>query len=206
MAKTQDQWFESLKSWVPQWFFEREIYSYALFQAMAKILADLSDDVEDSTMQTFIDEATGAYLDLLGSERGCERLTGEFDAQYAVRIKNKSLVSQLSKPSLLSIINQLLIAGDAAIKEDWQGGVFYNRECFTNRGEIVLDPIDNTFTIVVDKQVHEPYAFFDREHFMDREDFTSTNLSSDYVFQLILNAVNDNKAFGVLYRIFERIQ
>ena len=206
MAKTQAQWFESLKSWVPQWFFEREIYSYALFQAMAKVLEQLSEDVEDSTRQTFIDQATGAYLDLLGSERGCVRLAGEFDAQYAIRIKNKSLVSQISKPSLLAIINQLLIAGQAAIKEDWQGGVFFDREAFHNRAEIVLDPIDNAFTIVVDKQVHEPYSFYDREYFSGREAFNGTELSSDYVFQLILNAVNDNKAFGVLYRIFERIQ
>ena len=206
MAKTQDQWFNTLKSWVPQWFFEREIYSYALFQALAKLLTQLSEDVEDSVRQTFIDEAVGAYLDLLGDERGCVRITGEFDAQYAVRIKNKSLVNQSSKPALLAIINQLLIAGEAAVKEDWQGGVFYDRDSYYNRAEIVLDPIDNAFTIVVDKQVHEPYSFYDREYFHDRNAFTGTDLSSDYVFQLILNAVNDNKAFGVLYRIFERIQ
>jgi hypothetical protein len=206
MAKTQAEWYQSLKSWVPEWFFEREIYSAALFQAMAKVLSKVSADVEDNLKQTFIDQAVGAYLDLLGDERSVPRLTGELDAQYAVRIKSASLISQMSKPSLLAIINQLLIAGVAQIKEDWEGGVFYNRQSFYNRAEIIIQPIENTFTIVVDKQVHAPYAFFNRENFHNREDFHSTGLSSDYVFQLILNAVNDNKAFGTLYRIFERLQ
>ena len=206
MAKTQAEWYEALKTWVPQWFFEREIYSQAVLQALAKVLSLMSDDVEDTFKQTFIDDAVGAYLDLLGDERNVARLAGELDAQYAVRIKTKSLISQMSKPSLLAIINQLLIAGVAQIREDWEGGVFFNRESFFNRAEIVIQPIENTFTVVVDKQVHEPYSFFNREHFVSRGDFYGTGISSDYVFQLILNAVNDNKAFGTLYRIFERLQ
>lgn len=206
MARTKEEWFQTLKSWVPEWFFERDANNQGLFYAMAEILTLQGVEIEDTISQTFIDQADGSYLDLHGDERNVDRLSGEFDTQYAVRIKSKSLLSQLSKPALLAIINQLLIKGQAAIKEDWEGGTFFNRESFFNRGEIVIQPIENTFTIVVDRQLHDPYSFFNREYFVSRGDFIGTTESSDYVFQLILNAVNDNKAFGTLYRIIERLQ
>lgn len=206
MARNKEEWFQTLKSWVPEWFFEREEYNEAVFYAMAEILALQQAEAEDTLSQTFIDQADGSFLDLLGDERSVDRLPGEFDSQYSVRIKNKGLVSNLSKPALLSLINQLIIKGTAQIKEDWEGGSFFNREAFFNRGEVVIQPIENTFTIVVDKQLHDPYSFFDREYFCDRGDFVGTTDSSEYVFQLILNAVNDNKAFGTLYRIIERLQ
>lgn len=203
--KNKQQWYDTLKAWVPQWFFEAEDYNSALFYAMARVLEQVGLDIQDTLDQTYLDRASGSYLDLHGDERVVPRLPGENDPPYAVRIKSKSLVSQISKPALIRLINQLLIRGVAAIKEDWEGGVFFSRNSFFNRGEIVLQPIENTFTIVVDKQIHEPYSFFNREHFLDREDYIGTAESSDLVFQLILNAVNDNKALGVFYRIIERL-
>ena len=205
MAQTQAQWYSKLKTWVPEWFFEKEIYSKALFSGMAKVLSMVQEDVDFSFNQTFIDRAIGNYLDLLGAERGVTRIDGEFDAQYAVRIKSKGLVSQANRPAILAIVNALLIQGVASMKEDWEGGVFFNRGAHFNRSEILISPIENTFTLVVDKQIPDPNSFFDREYFADREDFFGKSESSDYVFQLILNAVNDNKALGVFYRIFERL-
>lgn len=203
--KNKAEWFDTLKAWVPQWFFVSEEYNVALFYAMAAILEQVSLGAVDTIEQTFIDEASGSYLDLLGDERVVPRLDTEQDTPYAVRIKSKSLVSQMSRPALLAIINGLLIRGVAAIKEDFEGGVFFNRNSFFNRGEVVLDPLENTFTIVVDRQVHEPYSYFNREFFFNRESFSGTEISSDFVFQLILSAVNDNKALGVFYRIIERL-
>jgi hypothetical protein len=205
MAKTQAEWFSSLKSWVPEWFFEREDSNVAVFQSIAKILEASQLDVEDQQMQTFILEAVSPYLDLHGSERSVTRLSGEFDPQYAIRIRLKSLVSQLSKPSILALVNALLIKGVASIREDFEGSVFVDREEFVNRGAIVIEPIDNTFTILVDKQIRDPYSFANRENFVDRSDFVGNSESSEYVFDLILNAVNENKALGVFYRIIERI-
>lgn len=206
MAKTKQEWFDTIKYWVPEWFFERSEYSEALFYAMAELLSVQEAETQDLIEQTYLDTADGDYLDLHGDERGVPRVTDELDASYASRIKNKSLVSQLSKPALQAIVNQLLVKGVCAIREDFAGDVFFGRSAFFNRGEIVLDPIDNTFTIVVDKQIHAPYSFFNREHFINRGDYFGTSVSNETVFQLILAAVNDNKAFGVLYRIIERFQ
>lgn len=204
MAKTQAEWYSTLRSWVPEWFFEQENSNVAVFQSLAKILEASQLDVEDQKMQTFILEATAPYLDLHGYERNVSRSLGEFDPQYALRIRLKSLVSQLSKPSILALVNSLLIRGVASIREDFQGSVFCDREEFVNRGSIIIEPIDNTFTILVDKQIRGPHSFVDREHFVDRQDFVGNSESSEYIFDLILNAVNENKALGVVYRIIER--
>lgn len=205
MALTQAQWYEKIRTWVPTWFWIEEENNVAIFQALAKVLAAKHAEAEDLAAQTFLDTSTGGYLDLLGDERSAVRLEGEFDTQFARRIKTQSLVSWANKPALLQLINGFLIKGQASIKEDWEGGIFFDREHFFNRAEVpITDYIENTFTIVVDRQVADPYSYFDREHFMDREDFMGTTESSQYVFDLILAAVDDNKALGVLYRVYER--
>lgn len=206
MAKTQAQWFEQLKSWVPEWFFEKEENNVAIMQALARILSESEADVADQKMQTYILEAGSPYLDLHGFERAVTRLIGELNPPYAKRIRLKSLVSQLSKPSLLSIINGLLIKGVASIREDFSGSIFSDREEFCNRGSIIIDPIENTFSILVDKQIRDPYSFADREFFCDRNNFVGDADSDDSVFELIVAAVSENKAFGALYRIIERME
>lgn len=206
MAKTQVEWYQTLRSWVPEWFFEQESSNVALFQAIAKILEESQLDVEDQQEQTFILKATAPYLDLHGYERTVSRLSGELDPQYAIRIRLKSLISQLSKPAIKALVDALLIKGQCSIREDFEGSIFVDRNEFVNRGSIVIEPIDNTFTILVDKQMRDPYSFVDREHFVDREDFVGSSESSEYVFDLILNAVNENKALGVFYRIIERLE
>lgn len=206
MLKTQAEWFKTLKSWVPEWFFIEDKSNVAVMQAMALVLASCGDDVDDLKMQTMILEATSPYLDLHGYERSVPRIEGEFDSQYRVRIQLKSLVSQISKPSILALVNALLIRGVASIREDFSGSVFVDREEFVNRGAIVIEPIHNTFSLLVDKQIRAPESFVDRENFSDRENFVGDSNSSEYVFQLILNAVNDNKALGTFYRIIERLE
>lgn len=206
MAKSKAQWFETLKAWVPSWFWEVSKYNQAVFTASAKVLSVEQVAMEEQVSQTFILQADGESLDLHGNERGVPRITGETDAQYRVRIQSRSLVSQVSKPDLLAIVNQFLIRGMAYIKEDFEGGVFADRESFANRAEVIIEPIYNTFSIVVDQQIHVPYSFANREAFCGRENFIGTTESSEFVFEVILNAVNDNKAFGVFFRILERLQ
>jgi len=53
--------------------------------------------------------------------------------------------------------------------------------------------------------VHEPYSFEGREYFVGRDEFVGTALSSEYVFNLIQEAVNANKGLGTLYRVIEKI-
>lgn len=205
MSKTQAEWYLTLRSWVPEWFFEREDSNVALFQAIAKILEEAQIDVVTQQAQTFILDATNPWLDLHGDERSVKRLSGELDPQYAIRIRLKSIISQMSKPSIQALVNALLIKGICSIREDFEGSIFVDRDEFVNRGSIVIEPIHNTFTILVDKQIRDPYSFVDREHFVDREDFVGNSESSEYVFDLILNAVNENKALGTFYRIIERL-
>lgn len=206
MAKTQAQWFEQLKAWVPEWFFEKEENNVAIMQALARILAESEADVADQKKQTFILESDSPYLDLHGFERSVTRLIGELNPPYAKRVRLKSLVSQLSKPSLLTIINGLLIKGVASIREDFSGSIFSDRDEFCNRGSIIIEPIENTFSILVDKQIRDPYSFADREFFCDRESFVGDADSDEGIFELIAAAVNENKAFGALYRIIERME
>lgn len=204
-AKTQAQWFSTLKSWVPEWFFTQDKINTAIMQAVAKVLSECQADVENQQMQTFILKAGMPWLDLHGNERSVERMTGELDPQYALRVRVKSLLSQLSRPAILKIVNDLLIQGYATMREDFEGSIFCDRSEFVNRGAIVIQPIENTYTILVDKQIRDPYSFVDREFFADREAFVSDSESSSYIFDLILSSVNENKAFGTLYRIIERI-
>lgn len=206
MAKNKTEWYNILKSWVPEWFFQKEIYSGAVFNAIAQTLRTLELDNDTIAAQTFVTRAAGSYLDLLGSERGVYRIANELDAQYAIRIQNKSLVSQISKPQIKALVDQLIIQGVCQIKEDFEGGVFASRGACANRAEVIVTPLENTFSIVVDKQVHSPYSFASRAAFAGRSNFVGTIRSSDYVFQLILKAVTDNKALGVFYRIVERFQ
>lgn len=204
MASTKEQWFARLKSFVPSWFFESEKFQVAELWALARLLSESEEEVDRVVSQTFIGQASGSYLDLLGFERNVARLPGELDPQYRFRITSKSLVNNSNKPSLREIVNALLIKGKASMKEDWEGSVYCDRLNFFDRAEVVVEPIHNAFTIVVDKQLADPFSFLDSEYFADSEDFVGTTDSSDYVFQLIIAAVNQNKAFGTRYRIIER--
>ena len=201
---TQSEWFAKIKTWVPEWFWEQSVYNVAIMQAVAKVLALNDVSVAEANSGTFITEATGEDLDLHGYERNVLRTPFEFDPQYSVRIRTKSLISQCDPPDILNLINQLLIQGKASMREDFQGSVFYDREAFFNRAEVLVDPIENTFTIVVDRQVPTAEVFGDRGYFFNEAAYIGTTESSLYVFQLILQAVNDNKALGTFYRVIER--
>jgi len=87
--------------------------------------------------------------------------------------------------------------------------VFFTRECFFDRKSVFIDVVYNTFSIVIEKQIHEPYSFYDNGvspeigHFFSRSDFYGTNVSSENIFNLILAAVNRVKALGTVYRLIE---
>ena len=200
---TQEQWFERLKGWVPSWFFEEEEYNVAVFQAIAAVLARLDLAGLEHVSQTYIDQAEAGFLDEHGNERTVPRGPGELDNNYRVRIRN--IANTSSCPSIKQIVDALLDVGEATIVEDFEAQIFLNREVFYNRGYIFLIPIKDTFSIIVDKQVHAPYSFYDREYFYTRESFIGTNESSIELFELIVEAVNRAKALGTLYRVIERV-
>lgn len=201
---TVDQWETKLYNILPPWYFEKEDIQVAHVRALAKVLATLDQDAQDHFLETFIAESDGEFLDNHGAERTIERFTDELDPQYQVRVRN--MRNQSNCPAIKKVVDQFLIVGECLILEDYNAAIFFDREDFLNRSQFLIVEIYNVFNIIVEKQLHEPYSFLDRGYFAGREDFIGTNESSDYVFQLITEAVNDIKAESFMYRVIERLE
>lgn len=205
MALTQQQWFGKIKTFLPNWFFEEEELQEAHLQALSLVMASVDTDCDEHLEQTFIKDSEGDFLNAHGDERCIERLSGEFDAQYCVRVQR--LTNQSNCPDIKTLVDSFLMVGESIVVEDPDALVFLDREQFLNREEILITEIYNAFSILVEKQVHEPFSFLDREEsFMDREFFLGMQESSEYVFDLILEGVNGTKACGTLYRIIELLE
>ncbi len=201
---TKQEIFDRLKSFVPCWFFEGQQggVNEAYFFGIAAVMERVSLALDEHIKETFICQAEGGYLDEHGLERNLTRTTGEINANFADRIKNIS--NTTSCPVIKDVVDALLQVGESTIVEDGAQTIFLNRESFMNRGEIMVDPIENVFSIVVDNQVHAPLSFLNREHFLNREDFIGRQESSLELFQLIVDQINKNKACGTRYRLIER--
>lgn len=199
--KTKAQWYAAFSSWLPQWWFQTE-ENQSMLWGFCAVLEKLDASLQEHLAETFILQASSGYLDEHGLERNLNRFTRELDPPFANRIRN--IVNSANKPSLKELVDALLDVGECVIREDWEGGAFFSREDFFNRGALFIDLIYNAFTIVVDRQVHAPYSFFDREYFASREHFIGTNESSLTLFENIVEAVNAAKALGTVYRLVER--
>lgn len=204
MASTKEQIYKRLISFVPSWWHQgkEESIAVAHFMGIAAVFEKLELELDNHLSQTFICEATGAYLNEHGSERNLERRTGEINASFANRIKN--IINTTSCPEIKRVVDALLQVGESVIQEDTENALFLDRESFLNRGEILIDPVEPAFSIIVDNQVHDPLSFYDREYFLNREDFMGQQNSSLELFQLVVDTVNKNKACGVRYRLIER--
>ena len=202
---TQEQWLAELKAMVPSWYKQREAKADAMLQAIAHIAYQLQVKVDAHVANTFLNQAAGTVLNTHGAERSITRLSEELDQSYSVRVRN--LFNQSNVPSLLAMVEDILIAGRARIQEDFDSVPFTSREYFCNRAAVFLeDPVHNTFSIILDKQVHPPFSYLDREYFASREDFVGTSESLQRVFESIRQIVDDNKALGTFYRIIELLE
>jgi hypothetical protein len=202
MALTQEQWYQKLKQLVPNWVFEKENYNVAIFQGMAKILEQAQIQYENHLQETFIDTASEEFLDIHAEERSVTRLPADSIATYRQKIKN--ILNNSNCPSLKSLVDTLLIRGEATFIENYSAENYMNRSAFFNRNAIEPEVRYNAFTIIVDYQVPEPNGFFSRESFFDREFLNGSNESLDSIFENIVETVNNNKAFGTVYRLIER--
>jgi hypothetical protein len=205
MASSKELWYSKLKSWVPQWFFEEIEHNEAVFMGIAAVLEKLECSLDDHIRETYICQAVDGYLDEHGLERNITRISGEFDSQLRERIKN--ITNTTSCDIIKTVVDALLDVGESIILEDFNASIFFDREdAFYNRGDLLIDPIYNAFSIIVDNQKHAPYSFFDRENFYDREDFIGLNESQIALFELIVEHVNASKALGIAYRLVERVE
>lgn len=201
---TLTQWQRRFEAALPGWWVtQSEQVQRALLAGAGAVFERLHGQAEEHFLQTFLLEAEGVYLDAHGEERNVERLPAEPDDVYRERVRN--IVNSSNYPAIKSIVDSLLINGECTIWEHAYGQfICFDRESFMNRSEVYTDPKYNTFTIVVDNQIHDPYSFFDREYFLDREDAVGTMESELALFERIVATVNKSKAFGVLYRLLER--
>ena len=205
MAATKQELFKRLKSFVPTWFFEEDVdgINEAIFFAIAAVHERVNKALEEHIKETFICQAESGYLDEHGLERNLTRTAGEINPNFAQRIKN--IANTTSCDEIKRVVDALLQVGESTIVEDGVQTVFANRESFLNRGEILIDAIENAFSIIVDNQVPVPLSFLNRENFLNREDFIGRQVSSLELFQLIVDQVNTNKACGTRYRLIERV-
>lgn len=202
MALTKEEWYEKLKGQVPSWVFQSEPRNRAIFKGMAAVLAQFEQDTQAQVDETYIDRASGEFLDVHGDERDKERLAGEADGSYAARIKEIKNASNC--PDLKAIVDSQLIRGESTIIENYATENFLDRGAFLNRNVIGVEVIYNAFTILVNQQIPEPSGFLNRESFLDREFLMGSNESSIELFNAIVAAVNKEKAFGTVYRLIER--
>lgn len=203
MALTPAQWLEEFKGIIPAPFFEEEENQVAHLEALAALFSQAESDSEDHFDESMISRARGTFLDTHGSERRVRRLFAENDASYSERIRN--FINQSNCPAIRSLVDKVLVAGVSRIVEDDGSELFFDRNTFLNRGSLLIEQIVNGFSIIVPKQLHEPYSFYNRENFIDREDFVGMFESSQDVFDRILEIGNENKACGFMYRIIEEL-
>ena len=120
---------------------------------------------------------------------------------YDARIR--SIVNVSDRVSLKRLVDSLLVVGESTIVEHAYGSAYLNRNTYFNRAAVLSEIYYNAFSIVIPPQIHDPFDFLNRTTFANRESFLGTNESSLELFKQIVEAVNNAKAFGVLYRILE---
>lgn len=202
MALTQAQWYEKIKKFVPLWYFESEYYQLAYFQALAKVLAQTQADMEEFAAATFIEQATTPYLELHGDERNVDRITDEEDSAYATRIRY--IANSSYKAALKRIIDAILIVGECEIREGWDGtNPYLSRGFYFSRDEYFNDYHYNVFTVLIEAQLHDPFAYFSRSAYLSREDYLGSDESASAVYDSLEAAIDKAKALGVMYKIVE---
>lgn len=180
---TKEAWVEKIRSWTPSWFHNADDLTDAVIHALAATFAASEIDIEDSVSQTYIEFAIGGVLGIHGSERGVVKLPLETEQEFRKRIRASAVISNANIPALLGIVNKVLNNGVAQIREDYNTKFFLNRGAFCRRAVVITIPVHNSFTILIENQF-EP---------------------KEQVFELIVKVINDNKAFGCMYRVIERL-
>ena len=205
MALTQQQWYEKLRKFVPSWTFEDEKTSVAVFQAIAAVLAQVQSDADASFNATFLSRSTAPILDVEGDERGVARLTDEEDSSYYPRIQR--ITSNTDPASIKAIVDSFLLFGECTILESPLDSPYCSRDAYCSRSIFIINATRNYFLILIPKQIHAPYAFCSRLTFTSRHTWQSNFVgsldASDSIFASIIAAVDQAKAFGVMYGILE---
>jgi hypothetical protein len=202
MALTQQQWYTKLKGFVPSWWFEKQQYAVAYFNAMAAVFAQVDQDSDDQKNAVFLTRSTTPILDLSGEEQGeITRMGAEQDPSYVTRIQR--ITSATDPIDIKTAVDELLAVGQCLILEAPIDNAFCSRGTFCSRDSYISDFFRNFFAIVVQPQEHKPYSFAARGNFCSRSDFYGTTSVSGSIYASIVATVNAMKADGVMYSIIE---
>ena len=201
MPLSQEQWFKKIKNLVPTWV-ANDDGVVAILKSVSLAMSKQQEKLELKVSDTFIDTAQKEYVDLHAEERSVSEINGEGLSSYRNRVKK--IVNKSNKEALKMIGDGLLIRCESTIIENYQVSNHLNRGSFLNRNIIDYETLYNAFTILIDYQVPEPTSFYNMCSFLDREFLQGSKSSSDSVFQNVIDAVNENKAYGVVYRLIER--
>jgi len=200
---TQEQWFNKLSGFIPSWVLQENKNAYAHYQGMAKVLSVSQEIIANHIKETFITTSSGEFLDLHGADRNKERTS--FDTDESFKAKIREIVNSCSLPAIKALVDSMLITGESTIIEHYSAENFCNSGAFLNVNIIpVQEYLYNFFTIIVDQQIPEPSTFCNVDIFCDAENITGADESDIELFRSIVNAVNENKALGVEYRLIER--
>lgn len=209
--KTTQEWYDQLESWVPSWFFEALGTNRAHFWGLAALLSSHEAGAIKKLEDTFIEKATGRFLDHLGLERGIERLPGESDELYRLRIKN--IFSQVDKPSIQAVVEA--IAGPLSLVQEYhEAHNFANSGAYANIGHLFLEDRYNHFWVFIDRieNLFPPASYMEVDAFLDSATFLVDNDfdweidpgDGEANFQDIFDAINAVRAAGVRFVLVER--
>lgn len=203
MALTKSQWEKKLKALVPSWVFESpDGNAVAVFKGMAAVLEKAQEQYINHVKETYIDEGSDLYVALQGEERG-DIIRLENESLDSFRVRVKKIINKSNLPAIKELVDSLLVNGQCIIIEHHTPMNFLNREAYLNRLVIDFDVLYNAFTILINDQSPDPETFATREYFLNQSYFGS-GVDNTEVFTNIIEAVNQNKAYGTVYRLIER--
>lgn len=128
---SQSEWFDKIKSFVPDWLLSETEYATKVIQSIAKGIAEAEASTRSQIDETFVDLASTKYLDTHGYERSIFRDPSETDAQFKERVKY--IQNSVSPLSLKGLIQGSLNNGIATIVENWDYG-FADEDIFPDDG------------------------------------------------------------------------
>ena len=204
---TIEKWKNKLDSFV-----QKEIYANnKSFDAALTAAAVIFDDIEKilnyHINQVSIDLSERPFLLQTGLDQGENIKPNESLDDYRNRLKNFSF--SVNCNAILAIANFHLKNKNAFIVEDFNFDLFLNEDLFLNRNFIIIDPVDNTFSLIIPNQnLNSDVAFFGSD-FYNRESFLTDKAEdagfSDDMFANMIEDIKNKKALGTDYRVIERV-
>ena len=176
---TLQTWKNKVRASVPGWVFSQEGQNaVAFFDALAEVFFEYQKNMLANIAETFIDRASGTFLDQHAIERGLPRDEGETDSELRDRIRNRE-----ARPDREHIREALdsRIDGKANLYENddlaaFEGGFLGDDTILRRRSK------RNAFVAVAPKQ-------------------TKTNEE----LQPAVDAVNNQRAFGTSWMLWVRV-